>query len=70
MLGLTLIVLIGMPVNAETAITATDWGKAANDKVVQLYTLKSGDIQVQITNYGARIVREPQHKSAGRVIVE
>jgi aldose 1-epimerase len=41
---------------AATAVTKTGFGKLANGTGIDVYTLKNDDIEVRITNYGARVV--------------
>ncbi len=41
---------------AFAGVTKMDWGKTADDKAVQLYTLSGPDLKVTIATYGARIV--------------
>lgn len=38
------------------AVTKADFGKMPDGKAVDVYTLKNADVEVRITNYGARIV--------------
>ena len=48
---------------AAVSITSAPWGQAGS-ATVELYTLKSGEFEVKVTNYGARIVsiRVPDRK--------
>ncbi len=41
---------------AAVAVTKADFGKLPDGKAVDVYTLKNADLDVRITNYGARIV--------------
>src|SRR5271170_4517329 len=41
---------------AAVAVTKADFGKVADGKSADVYTLKNADLEVRITNYGARIV--------------
>jgi aldose 1-epimerase len=41
---------------AAVAVTKADFGKLPDGKAVDVYTLKNADLEVRITNYGARIV--------------
>lgn len=56
---------IRIPIMAETTVAKADWGKTPDHTAVELYTLKSGKIQVQLTTFGARIVsiRTPDRNS-------
>ncbi len=42
--------------SAQMKVSSADWGKAADGHPVKLYTLKSADLTVRITDFGARIV--------------
>ena len=41
---------------AAVAVTKADFGKLPDGKTAEVYTLKNADLDVRITNYGARIV--------------
>src|SRR5690348_17023649 len=41
---------------AAVSVTKTDFGKLPDGKPAELYTLKDADLEVKLTNYGARIV--------------
>ena len=41
---------------AAVSVTKADFGKLPDGKTAEVYTLKNSDLEVQITNYGARIV--------------
>ncbi len=41
---------------AAVAVTKADFGKLPDGKTAEVYTLKNSDLEVRITNYGARIV--------------
>ncbi len=53
-------------------VTHVQWGKDAGGAPVELYTITSGNIELKVTDYGARIVsiRVPNHNGVlGNVIV-
>src|SRR5438270_8620089 len=55
------ILLSMMTVGAEGAgaavtVTKADFGKLKDGKAAEVYTLKDADLEVKITNYGARVV--------------
>src|SRR5438270_6676113 len=41
---------------AAVTVTKSDFGKLPDGKAAEVYTLKDADLEVKITNYGARIV--------------
>src|SRR3569833_1376205 len=41
---------------AAVTVTKADFGKLTDDKAAEVYTLKDADLEVKLTNYGARIV--------------
>jgi aldose 1-epimerase len=41
---------------AAVSVTKSDFGKLPDGKPAELYTLKDADLEVKLTNYGARIV--------------
>jgi len=41
---------------AAVSVTKADFGKLPDGKAAELYTLKDSDLEVQVSNYGARIV--------------
>lgn len=41
---------------AAVSVTKADFGKLPDGKTAELYTLKDSDLEVKLTNYGARIV--------------
>jgi aldose 1-epimerase len=41
---------------AQASVTKADWGKTAEGKAVQIYTLSDHDLTVRVTTFGARVV--------------
>ena len=41
---------------AAVTVTKADFGKLSDGKSVDVYTMKNADLEVRVTNYGARIV--------------
>ena len=41
---------------AAVSVTKADFGKLSDGRAAEVYTLKNSDLEVEITNYGARIV--------------
>ncbi len=48
---------MGMALSASAAVKQQSWGNGPNGEPVKLYTLRVGTLSVELTNYGARIVR-------------
>lgn len=49
--------VLGMTVPMHAVVKAEDWGNTPAGRTVKLYTLSDGDLRVQVTEYGARVVR-------------
>ena len=41
---------------AAVSVTKADFGKLSDGRAAEAYTLKNSDLEVELTNYGARIV--------------
>ena len=52
---------------AAVAITRSGFGKLPDGKTIEVYTLKNADLEVWITNYGARIVSLKTKDRDGKV---
>jgi aldose 1-epimerase len=52
---------------ASTEVTKAGFGKLPSGTATEVYTLKSDDVEVQITNYGARIVSLKTKDRAGKM---
>src|SRR5580698_7899305 len=53
--------------STATKVTKDGFGKIPNGSPVDVYTLKNGDLEVRITNYGARIVSLKTKDRTGKV---
>ncbi len=57
MLLITMMTALGVDTAvAETAVTKAAFGKLPDGTAIDIYTLKNAELEVRITNYGARIV--------------
>jgi aldose 1-epimerase len=52
---------------AAVTVTKGDFGKLADGRAVDVYTVKNADLEVKLTNYGARIVSLLTKDSAGKL---
>jgi aldose 1-epimerase len=52
---------------AAVTVTKADFGKLSDGKSVDVYTMKNADLEVRVTNYGARIVSLKTKDRDGKV---
>jgi aldose 1-epimerase len=64
--GVAVVLMSSVGSVAWASVTKADWGKTADGKPVQIYTLSDHDLTVRVTTYGARVVSLEAPDRAGK----